>query len=66
VDLQDLMEGVGEVGEPGPVLRRLGRFPRLLAEAILLVEQGHQGLVVELGETIAVPFHRAALVRAPS
>jgi hypothetical protein len=65
VDLQDLLEGVGELWKPVSVFRRPRRFPRVLAEAILLVEQRHQGFLVQLGEAVAVPLNRAALVRSP-
>ncbi len=55
VDLEDLAQPVGDPGEAGQVLGRVGGLARLLAQAILLVDQGHEGLVVDRGVALAIP-----------
>lgn len=66
VNLDHLLERARDVGEPGLVLRRRWRFPRLFFQAILLVNQGQQRLVVKLGITSTVPLDRARLMRPPA
>ena len=47
VNLDDFAQSVGDGGETGLVLDRIGDFSGLLAEAIFLIDQGQEGLVIE-------------------
>ena len=56
----------GDLGEPGLVLGRVGRLAGLLAEAELLVDQGHERVVGELGVAVAIPLDPDRLAAPPS
>ena len=66
VDVEHPAERASHLGEPREVLGGVGGLARLLAEAEFLVDQGDQGVVVEVGVAIAIPLDRHRLVRLPA
>ena len=57
MNLDDFAQAFGDVGEAGLVLDRIGDLSGLLAEAILFVDQGHEGLVIDRRIVPSIPFN---------
>ena len=66
MNLDDFAQAVGERGEPGLVFGRVGEVAGLLAEAILLIDQGDEGLVIERRVVALIPFDADRLAGFPA
>jgi hypothetical protein len=66
VNVEYFLEGDGEIGESSLIFFHAWCFSSLFAEAIFLIQQGQQGLVVEVGKVVVVPFYKPALMLPPT